>query len=325
MTKNKNAVIEDYVYSELTVQQICSKYGISSKTISKIIAEANVPSRAMTSINSAIYKAFKNGVTVEDLSIKYNVADTKIKKVISAERKRSIIAEYNQGLAVKKVAQNNDVNITYVYQVLKSTNVTLRQPQKAKRDNRKLGYNVEAVIADYADKTIRVSDIYQKHKISSSTLRSILAKNNIPLRQISKVSTDKQRNILSEYSSGLLSINEVAEKYSVSASTVRNIIENNHIQNIDPFNQMDRLIKEYSKSLRSVAFFERKYNIPRFAIEKAIKNSNANKKREKLIKKAIEKYHNGISAGQIADELGISRSKFYRLIQTTEVSHDEQN
>lgn len=329
MTKNKNTIIEDYVYSELTVQQICSKYGISSKTISKIIAEANVPSRAFvshnTKSNSAIYEAFNKGVSAEELSSQYNFSTAKIKKIVSTERKKAIVAEYKNGVCVKRIAENSNVSIAYVYQILQSSNVPLKQPQKGTHSSTKANYNISAVIDDYIDKELSVSDICKKYRISSSTLRNIVAKNDIPLRQTSKIPINKQQAILLDYTEKSLSVAELSEKYLLSISTVQNIIDSNRVQNADPFNQMNCLLKEYSKSLRSIAFYERKYNIPRFAIEKAIKNSNANKKREKLIKKAIEKYHNGISAGQIADELGISRSKFYRLIQAMEVSYDEQN
>lgn len=319
MMKNEKAIIRDYVQSELTIQQICSKYKVSSKTISKIIKNANISSRASvsrdTKNNSAIYEAFNKGVSAEELSSQYNLSIAKIKKVVSAEKKKAIVAEYKKGVCAKRIAESSNVSISYVYQVLQNSNTPLKQPQKGKRCGTETNYNISAVIDDYIDKKLSVSDICKKYQISSATLRSIVAKNDIPLRQISKIPISKQQAILLDYNEKSLSVAELSEKYLLSTSTVQNIVDSNRVQNADPFNQMDCLLKEYSKSLRSIAFYEQKYNIPRFTIEKAVKDSNANKKREKLIKESIRKYYNGISVIQISSDLGISRSKFYRLLQ----------
>lgn len=80
-------------------------------------------------------------------------------------------------------------------------------------------------------------------------------------------------------------------------------------------NHINAFLNEYSKSLRSLSFYERKYNISRFILKKAILQSDADYCRHLLLKRAILKYENGEKVDDIALSLGISRATFYNLLK----------
>lgn len=318
--KNKADIIKDYQNPMFTIRNICDKYGVSSKTVSKIVAEAGLKPRTEKTKDSRtecadIYADFLSGETAVELAQKYRLPQKQVSDIVCAQRSKNVVKQYRNGLKVEKIAENNRLSVSRVYQILKNRSVSLMQPKKAVRHSSAGPVDTEAIIREYNDKNIPVSAICKKHHISSATLQKILIKNNIPVREPNRIPDDKRKAIIKEMSVGKAGVEDIAERYHLNVATIQKIMSDTERTNF-PFRDeiLASFVSDYSLSAKSLTQLCRKYKIDREEALSAIAENNAAAKRKKTIKNAVKKYKNGANADMIAAELGVSRATFYRII-----------
>ena len=274
-TMNKDDIIADYLNPSIKISEICKKYGISSKTINKIVYEAGVPNRLQKvseeNKKNRMYKLLLNGRSVKEIASEYSLPSGEVRTIIAQERKKRILSDYKKGLPIDEIGQRNKVNPSYIYYVIRTTGAEPRTHKRVNISADLSSTDTERLIKDYRNEEMNVTDICEKYKISSTVLQKILAENGVPTRRQHK--------------------------------------------ECDPFELADALAKEYSTTLKNLSYYTKKYNIPRSEAKRAIEQSGAEQKRKVLLNKAIKKYRKGGNVNEIASSLGISRTSFYRLLK----------
>lgn len=274
-TMNKDDIIADYLNPSIKISEICKKYGISSRTITKIVYEAGVPNRLQkvseANKKNRMYKLLLNGRSVKEIASEYSLPSGEVRTIIAQERKRRILSDYKKGLPIAEIGQRNKVNPSYIYYVIRTSGAEIRTSKRVNISADLSSTDTERLIKDYRNEEMNVTDIYKKYKISSTVLQKILAENGVPTRRQHK--------------------------------------------ECDPFELADALAKEYSTTLKNLSYYTKKYNIPRSEAKRAIEQSGAEQKRNALLNKAIKKYRKGGNVNEIASSLGISRTSFYRLLK----------
>ena len=272
---NKDDIIADYLNPSIKISEICKKYGISSRTITKIVYEAGVPNRLQkvseANKKNRMYKLLLNGRSVKEIASEYSLPSGEVRTIIAQERKRRILSDYKKGLPIAEIGQRNKVNPSYIYYVIRTSGAEIRTSKRVNISADLSSTDTERLIKDYRNEEMNVTDIYKKYKISSTVLQKILAENGVPTRRQHK--------------------------------------------ECDPFELADALAKEYSTTLKNLSYYTKKYNIPRSEAKRAIEQSGAEQKRNALLNKAIKKYRKGGNVNEIASSLGISRTSFYRLLK----------
>lgn len=313
---NKEDIINDYQNSSLTIREICNKYGVSSKTVSRLISEYGLKPRATGQVrsqksNGDIYVRYIKGSTINELAEAFDMSTGKVRSIITNKRRDAVLKQYRRGLSVERIAENNKISVARIYQILEENVTPLRQPQKA-AERANVAYADETVVEEYRCTDLTTSEICKRHHISSATLNKIIKRNNVPLRKIAKISKAKRDAVTNAMSMPNADINEISERCSLNPETVQKIIDEESFS--FEGENIKNLVNAYAKSLQSISALCRKFGVKRVDAEKAIRNSDAEKRRKSCVKKALKKYKNGMSAEIIAAGLGVSTSTFYRLV-----------
>jgi transposase-like protein len=317
--KNKADIIKDYQNPTVTIRSICDKYAVSSKTVSKIIAEAGLKPRTKTknlrTEYADIYADFLNGEATTELARKYKLSQKQINNAIRDWRGKNVVKQYCNGIKVERIAEDNGLSVSRVYQILKNRSVPLMQPKKAVRFSSAEPINIGTIICEYNNKDIPVSEICERYHVSSATLQKILIKNNIPFRETNKIPENKRNAIIKEMSENKEEIEEIARRYRLNVATIQKIMSDTEKENFPFRNEtLASFVNDYSLSAKSLTQLCCKYKINREEALSAIAKNDAIIKRKKTIKNAVQKYKRGASADMIAAELGVSRATFYRIV-----------
>ena len=270
-------VIKDY-QSGLSIYKIAVKNGCTHKRIKKILVDNNIPltdGRGTTLTNEdkiKIVELYNSGVPVGILRSQYKTRSTNINKILKdaniqirslseqAVYKPKKEAKVTNSLDVDKIIDlyvNNQYSLLQLSrefkcspyccrQVLLRNNIPIRDCNCELYTNRK--YGEKPVIEPYKDES-EILEYYKKYSLGETceqfaradkTVRKILRKNGIPLRdrsaarigrpRISKLRLSLPDSEIIELYKQNLSMEEISKRYGTTSGTIKSILRKHNIE-----------------------------------------------------------------------------------------------
>lgn len=201
---------------------------------------------------------------------------------------------------------------------------------------------IKEVITQYKNglSSKKIADLFN---VSSTTIKNILHKNNVQIKETSsylkKFPQEKEIEVILYYNKGN-SITSVAKYFKCSQEVIRRILKQNMI-NILPSNtyikkfskdQEQKIIELYNKGLSTIEI-GKKYKVKRTTISKILKENNIEIRKKSISleqeKRIIELYKKGASIKDISKERGFAdntirktliRNNLYDISKTRKIS-----
>jgi transposase len=225
----RDQVIADYKTGEHTHKTIADKYGVSTRTISRILEDAGIEALGGKKLASATKVADKmssvvaladEGKGVFDIAeetglsavtVKHLFGQDKIAKAKAQDTFTATIVElHSQGLITKEIAEKAETSVYHVKRILEKLHLEPNSPSDKRRG---------AVIA-FCKQGMSVDMIAQKTELSAPTVRKMLQEEGL---SVSKGNEEVKAKVLELHQQGLKAP-QIASECGISAPTVRKII-----------------------------------------------------------------------------------------------------
>ena len=286
--KIKDEVIKSYKSGALSHSDLATKYGVSTRTISRILKEAGieaigikpyVPVTKVLEIKEGVIQDIANGLDVYALAEKYGVKIGVIESIASdavasestgdskAER---IMTEYNNGSSIKDIVQQCGVALSTVYRVLKQNGVDVKEKREDTVKVVEVNENV-ARVAELHSQGLMLKDIADKADMPIHKVRKILEELGLELNS----PAEKHKELVFSLARAGKSAKDIALEVGISVPTVR------------------KLLDESGISLKDIAR-ERKEETP-------VEDKKG--QRNDLVMKCVAE---GLTVNEIAEKVGIS-------------------
>lgn len=313
----KDEVIKLYKSGVLSHSDLASKFGVSTRTISRILKEAgieavrvkpSVPVTKVLEIKESVMQDMDNGLDLYALAEKYGVQIGVIESITSGaktsestvdSKAEQIMAEYNNGLSIKDIAQECRVALSTVYRVLKLNGVNIKEKRAGTEQVVEVTEDVSR-IAELHSQGLILKDIAKEADISVYLVKKILEE--LGLEQNSP--SDKHRPCVVELCKQGMSADSIASQVGLSVPTVRKIL---HEEGLTP-SKGDNEVKK-----RVLKLFNQGMKAPQIASECGISAPTVRKiiatsgQVKDLNERIVELYDGGMEIEQIAQEVGLNR------------------
>ena len=244
----REAIINDYKNSIMSISEIAKKYNITLSAVHLIKKQYNIPNRSNcapickydnNTINSII-NDYKKGTTKIDICVKYNISDYMLYKILrgnnitynkrkklTKEQEQSVIQMYLDGYPISDIYKKYNISQSVLKRLIDTYNIPKRREiaTKYKITDKKI---INSIINDYSNTDMLVTEICEKYDIGNSTLTTLLRKNNVRTRRSIKQKSYVDSDIINDYKNGI-KIVDIMSKYNISRSTVYRILKRNNI------------------------------------------------------------------------------------------------
>ena len=243
---------------------------------------------------------------------------------LTKEQEAEVIASYNKGISMSKLAELFSIDDSTVLSTLKKYNIERRTKEEYYK---KLPDELEQEIITLYQQGIYIYKLSEKFNLNKTTISRLLKKNNIYVKNskdFKKLNEKQEQEIVNHYQSWA-SLAQLAEMYNVSTFTIKRTLKNYGAYVKSPagsnlitwkITKKDEreIIKLYQQglSLRKIA---EKFDVIDETIASALKRNNVrirsktahivkiNKKQHKEI---INLYNQGLSSLKIAKMFNVS-------------------
>ena len=290
-------------------------------------------------LQQQVINEYKNGITVLELSNKYDITqmtiyrwlrnnNTKISctrsnkyKILSLDMINKIKDLYiNQKLSVYNIGKKLNMQVCSITNVL--TKQGIYNPKKVIRYSQEFK---QQIINEYINTDISVTKLVKKYNIGYTTLHYWLANDEQAKIKFNELINLKQQ-IVNEYNNTDYTVSELAKKYNLNVVTVRKwILKANNIPTLGIINRypkefIQQIINEYINNDISINQLAKQHNIGYTTVFSWLKKHNIQIKQshKKNIndEDIIQAYENGLSISQINRKFHVSNRYIIDIINS---------
>lgn len=188
--KLKPRVLHDYQHTQLTVNEIAERHGISSSTVGNWAAQAGL-TRSTRSSNNPRHP------------------------------RHAVLEDYrHSSLTLREISQKHGVSETSIRNWAKQEKAERLQPVPPPRSRAKA-----AVLADYQNLELTIDEVAEKHGVSTSSVHKWAREAGLDRRSIVREREEQLKPlILHRYTTSIDSLERIAKRFNTSKSVVSRFV-----------------------------------------------------------------------------------------------------
>jgi len=232
--------------SASNLQKLAKDYGVTTATIrnvlkrSKVYKSTNKPHVKLSEAKKLeMIQRYRDGKSGRDIAEEFGVSYQHVYDVLkrqSVDRRKitdydraykvpvaehcKIVKKYNEGVSGNVLAQEYDVSISLIFQILGKNDVEVRPVQLIQADE------YDNIINMYTVKKMSTCRIGKEYNVHANTIYAILKKLKVKMRPkwFKKILPNKYPRIIERYKKGD-AIEKIARAYSVTPNSIKYILE----------------------------------------------------------------------------------------------------